>query len=44
MAQIGAYVPAKRMQLSVHDAILTRMGVKNLFYRENSRFNIITGF
>lgn len=27
MAQIGSYVPAKAMSLSMHDAIFTRMGV-----------------
>lgn len=27
MAQMGSYVPAKSMSLSLHDTILTRMGV-----------------
>lgn len=31
MAQVGSYVPAKSMQLTIHDAIFTRMGVRNIF-------------
>lgn len=44
MAQIGSYVPAGRMQLSVHDAILTRMGVKHFCYRKTIHSNTVTGF
>jgi DNA mismatch repair protein MSH3 len=36
MAQIGSYVPASSMSLSIHDAILTRMGASITGYILNN--------
>ena len=38
MAQIGSYVPAKRMELSAHDAIYTRMGARDKLSHAMSTF------
>ncbi|KIJ37706.1 hypothetical protein M422DRAFT_177572 [Sphaerobolus stellatus SS14] len=40
MAQVGSYVPAKSMSLSLHDAILTRMGASDDLAAGRSTFMI----
>ncbi|TCD65621.1 Mismatch repair protein msh3 [Steccherinum ochraceum] len=40
MAQIGSYVPAKSMKLSVHDGILVRMGASDELARGRSTFMV----
>ncbi|KAH8108175.1 muts domain V-domain-containing protein [Cristinia sonorae] len=40
MAQIGSYVPARSMRLSVHDGILVRMGASDELARGRSTFMV----
>ncbi|THH32975.1 hypothetical protein EUX98_g1202 [Antrodiella citrinella] len=40
MAQIGSYVPAKSMRLTVHDGILVRMGASDELARGRSTFMV----
>jgi len=40
MAQIGCYVPASKATLSLHDAILTRMGAADELARGRSTFMV----
>ncbi|GJJ11973.1 hypothetical protein Clacol_006211 [Clathrus columnatus] len=40
MAQIGSYVPAKSMRLTIHDAILTRMGASDDLAAGRSTFMV----
>jgi len=40
MAQIGSYVPASCAKLSVHDAVMTRMGARDELARGRSTFMV----
>lgn len=40
MAQIGSYVPASSVKLSMHDCVLTRMGATDDLARGQSTFMV----
>lgn len=40
MAQIGCHIPAESGQISIHDAVLTRMGASDEIMRGRSTFMV----
>lgn len=40
LAQIGSYVPAESAHLSMHDAVLTRMGASDELAKGRSTFMV----